>query len=623
VLASVLAYWNSFEGTFVLDDIPAIVENPNIRSLTPISRAMKSPGPTTLSARPIGSLSFAVSYALTGSGNQGPETGLDPFAFHLLNLAIHIAAGLTLFGIVRRTFQSPSLRLRFAPHAEVLAGSIALLWLVHPLQTASVTYIVQRVEALAGLFLLLTLYCSIRALDSRAARGWSIAAMVACALGMGTKETMVGAPLIVLAWDWLFADPRELGPRRWRHYALLAATWLVLGWSVIGANRSASAGFGFAELPWWRYLITQAGVILHYLRLCIVPGPLVLDYGWPAAESVAAALPKVAAVVGLATLTVVGLINRSPLAFPGAIFFIVLAPSSSVLPIVTEVAAEHRMYVPLAAVLSLVVVGAFAAAQRLKAPKWSVSSAMLVLALLWGTLAHLRNRDYASEERIWADTIHKRPSNPRAHTNYGVLLLAQRRWSEAEPHLRTAVALNPREAKAHVALGAGLCSTDRCDEGILHLRRGSEINPNDVDAARNLAEAYAARGDLREAARNFKRALELVPDDVFMLNQASWLLATAPDDDVRDGKAALEMAERAVTLTRRADPTSLDSLGVAYAELDRFEDAQRAIEEALGAALRTGARHLEPELLNHRAMFRARQKIRAAPAPRTGAPQKS
>jgi tetratricopeptide (TPR) repeat protein len=93
---------------------------------------------------------------------------------------------------------------------------------------------------------------------------------------------------------------------------------------------------------------------------------------------------------------------------------------------------------------------------------------------------------------------------------------------------------------------------------------------------RNLAEAHAAEGQRREAAAYFRRAVELLPEDVFVLNQASWLLATAPEDDVRDGTAALAMAQRAVGLTGGRDPMSLDSLAVAYAELGRLEEAREA-----------------------------------------------
>ncbi len=308
MVATALAYANSFEGAFVLDDIPAIVENPNIRSLIPLSRSMDAPAETTVSGRPVTSLTLAISYAMSGAAGQGPGARPDPTGFHLFNLAIHICAGLTLFGVLRRTFLRPALAARFGEHATTLAGTIALFWLLHPLQTGSVTYIVQRAESLAGLFLLLALYCAIRAVDSPRSRTWSSAAIAACALGMGSKESMVAAPLLVVLWDWLFVDSGGRRRRGWL-YAGLAATWLVLVWTVWFEHRPGSVGFRFAEWPWWRYLMTQAGVIVHYLRLSIVPAPLVLDYGWPAAQSVAAELPRIMVVASLLGLTLYGLIK--------------------------------------------------------------------------------------------------------------------------------------------------------------------------------------------------------------------------------------------------------------------------------------------------------------------------
>ncbi len=152
-----------------------------------------------------------------------------------------------------------------------------------------------------------------------------------------------------------------------------------------------------------------------------------------------------------------------------------------------------------------------------------------------------------------------------------------------------------------------------------HLERAAELDPRDPNAARNLAEAHASLGHAREAAENFRRAVALNPDDVFLLNQASWLLATVVDDDVRDGPAALTMAERAVRLTNRHDPTSLDTLAVAYAALNRFDDARGAIREALAAAQSRNEHALEAELQRHAAMFDAGQPIRmplAGQAPR-------
>src|SRR5437667_9849284 len=178
--ATALAYSNSFSGPFIFDDltwIPEIPENPHIRH----------PG----TGRPLVCLTLALNYALSG---------LEPWSYHAVNLAIHASAALVLFAIVRRTLQGPRLRNRLGAHANGLAGAVAVLWAVHPLQTESVTYIIQRAESLMGLFLLLTLYCVIRGYHSPRRSGWYSTAVICCALGMGSKEGVVFAPVIVLLY---------------------------------------------------------------------------------------------------------------------------------------------------------------------------------------------------------------------------------------------------------------------------------------------------------------------------------------------------------------------------------------------------------------------------------------
>jgi protein O-mannosyl-transferase len=604
VIAS-LAYASSFTGVLVFDDEPAIAANPHIHHLWPLTEAMSAPRDTTLSGRPVASLSFAINDALTP----------DLWGYHAGNLFIHLLAALVLFGIVRRTLRTPRMRERFGGAADVLALCIALLWAVHPLQTGSITYVVQRAESLMGLFYLLTLYCAIRTradddrstfVVRRSSFVWAAGAVTACALGMATKESMATAPLMVIAWDFLFAQD-EVARRRGL-YAGLASTWVILAALVAGGHRAHAVGFSFPAWPWWTYLITQTQVIVHYLRLAIVPWPLVLDYAWPPARSIASAAPQLFIIAALAAASVWAFIRRLPLGFAGIWFFGILAPTSSVVPIVTEVAAEHRMYLPLAAVVSVVVLAAFAAAPKAVRGALVVAlSAMIALAAI-GTDA--RNRDYRSLEGIWLDTVQKRPANPRARANYASALILRGEYAAAESHLRIAVAAQPDLAEAQADLGVALAARDAFDEGIAHLQRAIAIQPDYVAAHRNLGEAYAASGQFGAAARAFEKALELDPDDVFALKRRSWILATARDEGVRDGAQAVALAARAVRLTGRRDADALDTLAAAYAEVGRFDAAIETGEEALARAQQSSDRAKIAELEERLALYRAGQKIR-------------
>jgi hypothetical protein len=171
VLAALAVYYNSFSGPFIYDDVVSITENPTIRHLWPVGRVLSPPVHLPVTGRPLLNLSLALNYALSGDA---------VWSYHALNLLIHVLAGLTLFGLVRRTLlrqgyggqalQQPVLSKQFGEASMPLAFVVALLWVVHPLQTECVTYVTQRAESLMGLFYLLTLYCFVRGADATGER---------------------------------------------------------------------------------------------------------------------------------------------------------------------------------------------------------------------------------------------------------------------------------------------------------------------------------------------------------------------------------------------------------------------------------------------------------------------
>lgn len=211
VTVGILAYANSFAGRFFLDDYPSIVNNRHIQRLWPLERTLLGGG----DMRPVVALSFAVNYRLGG---------LNVWGYHAVNLAVHLLAALAMFGVVRRTLQTQRLRRHFESAATPVALAAALIWMVHPLQTQSVSYVVQRSESMMGLFFLLTLYCTIRGAGSPNRPWWYATAAASCAVGMGCKQVMVMAPLVMLLYDRIFlaARWRELLRRRWGLYLCCA-----------------------------------------------------------------------------------------------------------------------------------------------------------------------------------------------------------------------------------------------------------------------------------------------------------------------------------------------------------------------------------------------------------------
>lgn len=564
VIAGLLAYQNSFTAPFVFDDTTSIVENHSLRHLWPLWGPLSPPHGRgrTVEGRPVVNLTFAVNYALGG---------VNPWGYHALNLVIHILAGLTLFGIVRRTLLRPGMAKRYGAEANPLALAIAAIWMLHPLQTEAVTYVAQRAESLMGLFYLLTLYCFVRGVESTKPGRWYALSVAACLLGMGSKETMVSAPLMVLLYDWIFVagDFREVRKQRWQLYLGLASTWVVLGYLVVATkNRGGTAGFG-GEVAWWPYALTQCRAIGHYLKLSVWPYPLVFDYGTATVKHVREALPYALLLAALAVGTVIALWHRRAVGFLGVWFFAILAPSSSFVPVATQTMAEHRMYLPLVAVIVLAVLGIYAWIGPRSLP------AFLAVAVGLGIMTAYRNEDYRSNLALWRDTAAKLPSNVRAYVNVGFSLFQADRLPEAVEEYGQALRIDPDSADAHNNLGIALFALGRAPEGLKHFQRSLQLKPHWAPMHFNFAGALARSGQLEDAITQYREALRITPDYPearYSLGGVLLLLGRIPE-------AISEYEE-----TLRIDPDYAEAhynLGNALARSGKLTDAMVQYQEAL------------------------------------------
>ncbi len=544
VAAVAAVYGNSLGGAFVLDDLPNIVDNAALQRVWPPWQSVWGPQSSLGTAgRPLFGLSLAANWALGGD---------RPWGYHVVNLVVHALAAMVLLGVVRRTLISDRLSASWADRAAHLAFAVALLWAVHPLTTQAVTYTYQRAESMMGLLFLLTLYCAIRGWQGSRKAGWHALAVAACLVGVGCKEVIVAAPPLVLLWEVVF-EGRGVGEAvrrsRWLYFGLGVCLALLFAMIAGGATlRSVPR----AQTPnWLPYVLTQGQVIVHYIGLALWPARLVLDYGWRVAEPAAAA-PAAAAVGGLVVLTAIGLWRRNPLGYLGAWFFGILSVTSLVpLP---DLAFEHRMYLPLAAVVALAVAAAASggrsalgrlapgAERRVGAVAGVTALAVATCAL--GARTWHRNREYHDPLVLWSQTVVVRPDNPRALNNLGNELRRRGRIREGVAAYRRAIAAEPEHALAH----------------------------------RNLGFALAELGDIEGAIREHRRALELDPRDAGWYNDLALLLRSVglPEE-------AVPLYEEAVR--RRSDGAETAplhfNLGVALEDLGRTDEAIAAYRRAL------------------------------------------
>ena len=561
---------NSIRGVFLLDDLVHIAGNPGIRRLWPIWACVGDSG------RPLVDISLAVNFAIGR---------LAPAGYHVANLFIHVATGLTLFGLIRRTLRTSRCAARSGRIADSIAFAVALLWLVHPLTTQAVTYVIQRGESMMALFYVLTLYCVVRGVQAPRQRLWFSLAVLACAAGFLCKAIMVTAPLVVLLYDRMFlADSwKEPLKRRWPLYCGLAATWGVL--FALGmvqslirpeTHGSGTVGFSVSTVTPMQYLLSQPGVLLHYLRLSLWPDKLVFDYLWPPVTSLSDALLPGAIIVALLLIGVVLYVRNKPLGFLLLAFLLILAPTSSFIPI-ADLCVEHRMYLPLVCVIAALVCLIHRVLSR-----WTPSNPQVLVVLVLVIAGALtvrtfaRNRDYASEEAMWRSVVSARPENYRAYDHLGTTLMEQGNFAGAIEQFREALRIKPGMTVIENNLANACAQSGDLDEAISLFQGILEKDPKLPRTHLNLALALQMKGRIPEAVAHYDAGM--TPDIGEAGTWRNYALALQQVDRLRDAEIALR---RALELM----PTDPEGHVLLGSLLERRQEIRGAME-AYRAALR-------------------------------------
>lgn len=504
-------YLPSLDYPFQHDDYLSVVNNPHIRQLWPPGELLKSPSASPVSGRPVVTFTLAVNYFFGE---------LDVRGYRAVNIALHILTSWVLYGLLARTFVRSSFT---EGAARNLALAVTAVWVVHPLHTETVVYISQRTELAVGLFFLLAMYAALRAWDGPRHRWWYAAAIVFCLLGMASKEVMYAVPLLVMLYDraFLAGSWREALRRRWHLYLLMATTWIVLAWLSVHDPRAPGFDWG---MPAIEYLKLQPDMILHYLRLTFWPQGFCVYYGPWSRELLPwkdVALPF-AVMASLVVVTAWACVARPKLGFLGAWFFLILAPSSSFVPLVTQVGAERRMYLSLVAVIVLVFLTLYDVGKRLerrglfderfrrllgRGAAWALCAALVVVLSL---VSANRARAFRSPLALWEEAVNTRP-NAISHLWYGVAFGQSGNLPSAVQQFQKAIELDPDLAQAYSNMGAALLLMEKPEEAVTYLQIALAKKPAFADAANNLAEAYLRSGRFDEAITQANRAIELQP----------------------------------------------------------------------------------------------------------------
>ncbi len=502
-----LIYAGTLTGPFIFDDTQNIQQNRSLRieRLSPGSiakAALESPS----KHRPVANISFALNYYFHR---------YNPVGYHFVNILIHIINGALLYLFAKVTLLTPALKADYDPFkAGWIPLFTALIWTLHPLQTQSVSYIVQRMNSLATLFYLLCLwlYAKYRLSENTKHSAWLLVGCVASGImAFGSKEIAATLPFFIILYEWYFFQ----GVRpAWfkRKIPVIAGTFIlliILSLLFLGMEPldRITADYVNRNITPAQRVLTEFRVVIFYISLLIWPHPsrLNLDHEFMVSNSLmdpVTTLFSLAAIAG-AVGAAIYLAKKTPLiSFCILWFFGNLVIESSVIGL--EIIFEHRTYLPSLMLIFMLVALAF---KYITHRRLCIAVLCMVVAVgsLW---TYQRNNVWGDAVALWQDCVAKSPGKARPYNNLGVALARAGRSDEAIENYYKALKINPDYGNAHYNLGSALAREGNLRGGIVHLTRAVELEPNSDEAHNNLGIALLKQGEIEEAITHFRKALQ-------------------------------------------------------------------------------------------------------------------
>lgn len=561
VVLTVVAYAPVWRFDFVaIDDPQYVSQNPHVTSgLSAANLAWAFTTGTEANWHPLTWISHQLDVALFG---------MSPGAHHAINLTIHVASTLVLFGVLRRMTGSSG------PSAFVAA-----LFAVHPLHVESVAWVAERKDVLSTLFFMLALWAYS---DYVRQPGWKRYATVTAlfVLGLLTKPMLVTLPFVLLLLDWW--PLQRISAATGRAVVMEKLPWIGLaaGSSLVTfiVQQRGGAVRTMETFPMGLRVANALSSYANYLRDTVWPAGLGIFYPFPAVLNMTAVIASVVMLTAISAFAVM-MRRRAPYVLVGWLWYLgMLVPVIGLVQVGTQARADRYSYVPLAGIFIAVAWGVIALMARWPALRRAVPAAAAIIVLGFGVVTNAQVQHWRDTVALWshtADVTEDTNNNFGVHYALGEYYREHGQLAEAITQYDLAIARNPRYVESYWGLGRALSGAGQVGRAIGTFRDLTRLKPDHVEAHAALAVLLNQMQKTDEAIAEYSEVVRLRPD----VGEGHHQLGLALARSGRIGEALPHLAE-AVRLDPQL-PASRNDYGLALSESGHRDEARAQYEEAL------------------------------------------
>ena len=535
--------------------------------------------------------------------------GVNPGAHHLVNVFFHSAAAVLLFIFLRR-----------ATDSLWRSAFVAAVFAIHPLRVESVAWIAERKDVLSGVFFMLTLISYV-AHTRKQSIGRYLTMSILFACGLMSKPMLITTPIVLLLLDYWPLDRftqlsvSKLVIEKIPLFALSIGSCVATFW----AQNFALGSTQFLPLQW--RLTNALFSYFEYVRQMFWPVDLIPFYVHP--ENRLEIWRLLIAAISLIALTAIVILRRkqNPYLLVGWLWYLVmLIPVIGIVQVGLQGHADRYTYLPQIG-LDIALVWLIwdltksclprrsASAKAGRAQKIGLSAAAAIVLITLSSLSWKQTTHWRDTEALWRHTLAVTPDSDVAHAGLGGILFVRGQIDESIDHYERALRLRDGNVAAHFGLGRALAAKQKTDPAIFHFQKALSIQPDNIGASNDLGVMFASKGEIREAISAWQQSLSFDPDNADAANNIGWVRATATDPDLRDGREALELAQRALR-SAGENPVALRTLAAAQAENGQFAEAIATCRRGEELAQKNGDRAMAESLHSCAESFRHGEALR-------------